>query len=202
MELKLQGSCEFTFFIQFCNRNLATNFSTAVSNWKTHSKMKNSFIVCMVILSFSLSSCDETNGSITKNIYFENSQLNSALPLVRDGENLVFHHFYQADDEENIADDEYSENIYFELASGVTSFEIKDAGLEDLKFAYYPLCFCAPVDSTVLTGGTITGEKNGNNWKINVAVTLLPFYQYDADSSFAGDPIIKSFAGTFSASSN
>ncbi|MEQ8239381.1 MAG: hypothetical protein RIA69_09215 [Cyclobacteriaceae bacterium] len=154
-----------------------------------------------VILSFTWTSCDDENTALTRNRYFDNAQLNDDMQSVVIGNNLVFHHYYQAADQENIADDEFEENIFFEIPSPSNAFELKDSDLSHLKFSYQYVCFCMHIDSVMITNGTISGKKDGNQWQVDVDVTLRPYYQYDADSTVLGDPFPKSFSGKFSAGS-
>ena len=88
-----------------------------------------------------------------------------------DGNNLVFQYEYQADDEENIADDEYSEFIRFEIDPTLTEFEFKDVQLQDIKLTLTQSCFCgfSNEEKDVPPSGMISGEKiSENRWLIKI----------------------------------
>ncbi|MEL6652924.1 MAG: hypothetical protein AAFQ87_19150 [Bacteroidota bacterium] len=68
------------------------------------------------------------------------------------GDKRVFHYDYIADDDPRIADDEYSENIYFEIDPEVNSFSFTDADLAKANLVIQPICFCPPLVVQPLRG--------------------------------------------------
>jgi hypothetical protein len=96
--------------------------------------------------------------------------------IIESGENLVFEYRFDAYDEEQIADDEYSETIRFEIDSKLDKFSYSDDELLNIKAVFTPYCFCyLPLTESknVDPKGTISGEKTSNNeWKIKINITF------------------------------
>lgn len=96
--------------------------------------------------------------------------------VVSQGNNLVFKYHYKAKDDEQIADDEYSEFIYFEVDANLNSFELTNEALTDAKVILTKSCFCFFGDTpekNVEPTGIITGEKiSDSKWKITLNVTF------------------------------
>jgi len=96
--------------------------------------------------------------------------------VVSSGNKTVFKYTYVAPDEEQIADDEYSEYIYFEIDSDLDSFFIENDALKDTKLILTKSCFCYwPYDSEkdVAPMGIIYGEKiSPTKWDITLSVTF------------------------------
>ena len=92
-----------------------------------------------------------------------------------EGSNLVFEYEFHAEDDENIADDEYSEYIRFEIDANSNEFQFEGAALSDIKLTLTQSCFCGFFDEEkdVPATGTISGTKiSENRWAISIDVTF------------------------------
>lgn len=93
---------------------------------------------------------------------------------ISEGGNLVFKFSFIAAEEESIADDEYSEYIYFEINQGLNSFSVEGEDLLLAKTILTKSCFCFfadDIEKNVSPIGAISGKKISNNkWKITFDV--------------------------------
>lgn len=87
------------------------------------------------------------------------------------GNKLVFKYQYVADDEPNIADDEYSEIIWFVVDPKGDSFEIHSDDFEDSGASFGRMCFCADGGFHWISDGCIYGKKTGEGkWEVSIAI--------------------------------
>jgi len=141
--------------------------------------MKNTLFV--LVFSFILLSCNSnTNESSKEYSFTENSQLTldaqEPHPFIKivSGENLVFKYYFQKEDNENIADDEYSEAIFFEIDTDLEHFSYTDQDLTSINTYFNKYCFCIREGSTPITKGTIVGNKIDNStWDIDLDITFI-----------------------------
>lgn len=109
-----------------------------------------------------------------------------------DGENLVFEYEYINFGRNEMADDEYSETIIFEIPREVSSFEYIDDEIKDTKMHFTQFCYCVPEGSFEISQGFLKGSKNDDNlWQISFDVT---FNRNDTENS-------RNFSGNFSLTS-
>lgn len=147
-------------------------------------KMKKTYL--LLIFTLIVISCneDDSNQDEYTYSYFDKSELtiNSRedsfmkYGIIKSGENLVFEYRFDAYDEEQIADDEYSETIRFEIDSKLDKFSYSGDELLSIKPVFTPYCFCyfpQNESKNVDPKGTISGEKISNNkWKIKINITF------------------------------
>lgn len=144
--------------------------------------MKKFLLLVLCIFVLSCSTNDDED--IYTYEFFNNSELSiiqiddsyMKYGTVSTGDNLVFKYSFIADDEEEIADDEYSEFIHFEVDSSLDSFLLEDTELETAKIILTKSCFCFFPDDeekNVVPTGSISGEKIANDkWRITFDVTF------------------------------
>lgn len=105
----------------------------------------------------------------------ENSYINWA--NIKNGNNLVFEYHFIADDDEQIADDEYSETIRFEINPTLDEFTYTDNSLENINTTLTKYCFCwfqLSDSKSAKSKGTIHGKKvSENEWKINLDIIFF-----------------------------
>ena len=145
------------------------------------------FIKVLLITSLVLTSCSKENKENEEYFLYnfsENKQLNietydesyMKYGNIEEGSNLVFEYEYSAEDAVNIADDEYSESIRFEINPLLTEFNYEGSELSDIKAVFSKSCFCFfdyDSDKDVPPTGTISGEKISNTeWNISIDVTF------------------------------
>ncbi len=103
---------------------------------------------------------DDGNDDTSTYQFYEDAQVNlsaNGFTEIRDGVNLVFEYQFTAEDNPNIADDEFSERILFEIPENLNSFSFVDEELTTIQAYYDKYCFCLIEGSIPLTNGEITG---------------------------------------------
>ncbi|MDP5169830.1 MAG: hypothetical protein NWR72_06270 [Bacteroidia bacterium] len=146
--------------------------------------MKYSLLLLTALLF--LSSCKETgidpttcrDGKCTytfeggKQVNLFGDSTNQYVEIIN-GDKLVFQYQYLKNEKANIADDEYTENIYFEIDPSVDAFSYSGKEeLESINLIMQAICFC-PVIIATPQSGSISGKKiNDNTWEIDLNVTF------------------------------
>jgi hypothetical protein len=94
---------------------------------------------------------------------------------ISNGANTVFRYQYSFQDCPNIADDEGTRTVLFEVLDGVSSFSFEDsAGLRKAKAMVLYSCECYPVGVVGLKNGFIKGEKKDGKWVVKASLKLSP----------------------------
>ncbi|MFI1770758.1 hypothetical protein [Thalassobellus citreus] len=143
--------------------------------------MKKYLLLLFVTVFFSCS--DDLNKEVYRYEFYENSDLSVVevewtylkSGVISDGNKVVFEYTYVAADDEQIADDEYSESIFFEIDSSLDSFYFEGDDMLNAKTTLSKYCFCHFQDEekNVVSVGFISGEKiSDNRWNINFDVTF------------------------------
>lgn len=157
--------------------------------------MKNSALIFICFIGISCSN-DDVNKAEYSFEFVENSGLTintvdesyMKYGVIEEGGKTVFKYRYTAEDDEQIADDEYSEYIYFEIEPDVTNFLIEDEGLIDAKVTLTKACFCFfgyDSEKDVAPKGSISGEKRSDNqWEIELNVTFYGDEEKRLNESF------------------
>ncbi len=147
-----------------------------------------------------LCSCgdDESEHGDLELSFYERAGIADDYPYVEEGTNVVFHRFFRADDEPDIADDEYAEDFMIEIDGSQEFFEVAGDELADLKVLLNQYCFCAPTELLLLTGGFIRGEKRGEVWDLDVDVNFRQGYiNPETNDTIFFDTENKTFSGAF-----
>jgi len=155
--------------------------------------MKN--IVFILLFCFILFGCNNNNNDSRKEYSFtENSQItlddNKPNPFtkIESGENLVFNYYFQKEDNENIADDEYSESIIFEIDPELEHFSYTDNELLSINAYFNKSCFCLINGSIPIIKGTIKGDKVDDlTWEVQINVSFTDY----------NENITKAISGSF-----
>jgi hypothetical protein len=88
------------------------------------------------------------------------------------GDKLVFNYTHTYKDCKDIADDEGSETLVFEIPKTDNSFDVSGAALSTINCHSQFSCYCANVNAVAITGGRIKGTKTAaNKWMVDVDVT-------------------------------
>lgn len=88
------------------------------------------------------------------------------------GNNLVFRYTHTGPDCKNIADDEYTEFLVFQVPPGATAFEYRNDQLKNVLCYFNRLCFC-PLNTVSVSSGTIKGTKtSATKWNVEVNIDL------------------------------
>lgn len=91
---------------------------------------------------------------------------------ITSGSKTVFKYQYSIDPEEWIADDEYAEEILFEIEPGIDAFLISGSDLKRSTALFGQYCFCTWAGNIPITTGCIKGEKiNDEEWKIDINIS-------------------------------
>ena len=142
-------------------------------------KFKKPFLFLIFIICIS---CNLNNNITPKSFTYEFSE-NSQIVINNDqgyefisiegGESLVFKYRYTADDDEEIADDEYSEILYFEIDKNLNNFSYSNDDLLNLQMYMQRFCFCPSIPIIQISIGNIFGTKQSNgNWNISLSINF------------------------------
>ena len=105
-----------------------------------------------------------------------------------DGDNLIFHFQYDKNDSPYIADDEYSEAIWFEVSPTDDTFRIDLDILSQGRVLFNRMCFCVDGGFHWVFGGCIFGKKqNDNTWTVWLSIestTNYATYQWMKKADF------------------
>ncbi|MEM9986206.1 MAG: hypothetical protein AAF804_14030 [Bacteroidota bacterium] len=103
------------------------------------------------------------------------------------GANLVFTYLYTANQDPHIIDDEYGEQISFEINPALDSIHLENRALRKIQLAFIPSCECA-VEVVEIRSGRVTGQKlNENQWEFSL----------DLEFKWAGIPQTRNISGVF-----
>lgn len=90
------------------------------------------------------------------------------------GNRLVFKYEYQSEDDPNIADDEYSEVIWFALNPKNDSFEINPTEFKKSAASFGRMCYCKDRGYHRIADGCIYGKKLGEGkWEISLVIKIV-----------------------------
>lgn len=163
---------------------------------KTNISLIYVFVIGGILLS--CENADDTNKEIIESNFYKNARISDVYPYIETGDMVVFNRYYMKEDLKEVADDEYSEDLYFEVAADIDSFNYHDSELLDLNINWNRYCFCAFADTLILKNGNITGSKNNNIWEISVDLVFQEGFQYSEDSLVMGELYSQVFNGKFS----
>jgi hypothetical protein len=91
---------------------------------------------------------------------------------IEGGDKLVFNYTHTFKDCKNIADDEVSEILVFEIPKTDNSFDVSGAALGTINCHSQVSCYCANVNAIAIKTGKIKGTKiAANKWVVEVDVT-------------------------------
>lgn len=144
--------------------------------------MKTRFLVSLLSILF-LVSCNSDDSDEEFYTFQKNSQIvlsefgdDTYFANVESGEHLVFMYRFVADEDPDIADDEYSERIIFEIDNALTSFNYSDEELLQTKMYFNQFCFCPNIGSIQIVDGTAEGLKlNNGKWRISLDVSFVVY---------------------------
>lgn len=89
------------------------------------------------------------------------------------GDKIVFRRTYNSRDDKNIADDELTEILLFQVDEDIDSFYWKDEELEDAGVLFGRLCYCYPHGYAPVNSGTLKGTRiSPGVWKITADLTV------------------------------
>ena len=98
------------------------------------------------------------------NLLVKTDETGKFYPVTEKGESLVIKYVYKRNSDENIADSNYSEIIYFELPDTKLNLNLQDKDLSQVKLLYGRLCFCRDASGYFpVTKGKLITEKTGKN---------------------------------------
>lgn len=119
-------------------------------------------------------SCTEdesvTAGDRSEFHFYQNATLTNAYPYIVEGNSLVFERYFESDEVPTIADDEYSDQFFFQVSPEGDSFLLEGEDLRNLPSTFNVFCFCAPSDVFEITDGSISGKEIGGIWHISVDI--------------------------------
>lgn len=142
--------------------------------------MKIKVLSLLILLSvFSCGNDDDTIPSRKEFTFEQNAQIvlqefdESSIAQTTEGENLVFRYRFIGENDPDIADEEFSEDIIFEIDPSLNNFSYANDELAGINTHFTLYCFCGNIGSILITEGLIQGEKNNDSsWSISLDVTF------------------------------
>lgn len=150
-----------------------------------------SFLICLLNQSCREGGLQPTNcrsGKCTysfeegKKLLLDSVGVDQVFVRIENGDKLVFTYQYVENDQANIADDEYTEFIRFQVDPSVDSFSFEDEDLKNMPLYLSPVCFCPP-EVSLPVRGEISGQKRDDGvWEVDVDVVFEIFDQEEERS--------------------
>lgn len=139
--------------------------------------MKKIFALAFALVSLSCSTEGPTGTPESEEFFFQENKIITVstsddllFAFTADGDKIVFTYFFDAAQEDDIADDEFSEFIIFEIDPVLESFNYTATDFDIISPYYRVSCFCSS-DSTLITSGSISGTKiNDTLWEVTIDV--------------------------------
>jgi len=143
---------------------------------------RNIFSVVLVLLLVACNNSDDNDGINPESVVYEfqnDSQIILGISQtgnvfeIEPGTNTVFRYTFNSEDVINIADDEYTEIIHFEVDGSLDSFSYSNSALQAQNLFIRRLCFCTSNDFVFADIGSVSGTKLANgNWDISISMTF------------------------------
>jgi hypothetical protein len=135
--------------------------------------------VCFLILSFlrkrTLNNCTDDKYAYE---FFTASKIDTLTNsggifyTINSGSNIVFQYTHAGPDCKNIADEEYTEFLVFQIPAALTSFQYQNNELAGVLTLFQRLCFCPP-NASAVTSGFIKGTKiSSSKWDIEINIDI------------------------------
>jgi len=142
--------------------------------------------IILMLLGCSNDTCDDGNCQIEKcengtcsYAFFDNSAVKINLTQegifssIEAGENTVFEYKYVKNDKPEIADDELTVFLRFEVPEEETIFEIDNSTFEKYKVIYQRACYCVRADYVYPSNGSIKGKRiSEDTWQIKADLEI------------------------------
>jgi hypothetical protein len=91
---------------------------------------------------------------------------------IKSGSNIVFQYTHVGPDCKNVADEEYTEFLVFQIPAALNSFQFENNKLADVLTLFKKLCFC-PTNASAVTSGSIKGTRiSSSKWDIQINIEL------------------------------
>jgi hypothetical protein len=106
---------------------------------------------------------------------FQQSQIeyNESAASIKEGSQLVFEAILETKGADEIADDEFTYRLYFEIDPAQESFTAEAHQLDLLNIRYQEYCFCQDVNFKLPASGCVQGYKIDENfWKIQANLVI------------------------------
>jgi len=130
----------------------------------------------LIVLLFltSLIACDDEEApELTILKVYEEARISKVYPNVYPGNSTVFVYYFEAEDDEMIADDEFAEDFFFEINPSANEFTLTTDDLSTINHLYRQYCFCGPMNYSKILSGTVKGTKRSNgDWKVSGEISL------------------------------
>jgi hypothetical protein len=88
-----------------------------------------------------------------------------------DGNKWLFQYIFKSKEYKQIADDEYTEKITFNILPKKNSFNITSKDFDKINLIYSQSCFCMDAGNYLISSGNISGKKIKNKtWLIKIKI--------------------------------
>jgi hypothetical protein len=92
---------------------------------------------------------------------------------IKSGGKLVFRMRLRTEGEAHIADDEFTDLLFFEIDQAQESFSAEGSELDLLNVRFQQLCFCADVKTKKPVSGCMQGQKiDDEHWRVQADLTI------------------------------
>lgn len=113
--------------------------------------------------------------------FYENANLVEEFPYAELGEKLVFRHYYLAANKENVANDEYAEEVYFAV-NAAEDFYLEGPELQEIEFVFKQYCDCSTYDKIQIVDGYLKGDKKGSDrYLLEANVELRGYFMHEGE---------------------
>ena len=101
------------------------------------------YITSLILFAVILNSCEEAEPADKDLFVYQDAQIQEEFPYLESGDNLVFKYYYVSPDDPQIADEEYTDEFFFEIVPDGNSFSFssEDLALINLPFRYNQYSF-------------------------------------------------------------
>lgn len=105
-----------------------------------------------------------------KNIVFETDNIGIMYPVISEGDKTILKYTYKRNPIPNTQDGNYTEIVYAEFPENITTKELSNEALQDVKLYFGRLCYCkGETGYFPIKNGNFKLAKNGkNSFKIDL----------------------------------
>lgn len=146
--------------------------------------MKPYFVLIISVLFYSCTKtiCDPERTLCTWSegkeidVSFDTTYMRNRYTVI-DGENLLFQYNHAGPQCDNVIDDEWGENLYFEIDKNLDEFKYVDSGILETNCFYHEYGAWVSYIQRPVKDGTLEGKKiSMNQWKVTADVKTTPVF--------------------------
>lgn len=146
--------------------------------------MKATYFTLLSFIGFMLFSCEGERVTPEQEsfAFYNDAQIVEEFPFTQNGEKVVFHHYYMAANETNVDDDEYIEEVFFEVDAS-DEFYLENEELQNINIVFKQYCQCQTWDHVSVVQGYLKGDKKGTDrYLLEANVELMGYHILEGDT--------------------